>query len=596
MTDPQRSSPVPSQGFLRARFARDHYLGLPLTTGVLAVASTLLLFALIAYEVATHGALTRLDRQLADWFNRRAFSPLTELVLGYTDLHGTIGVLAMGALLLWHMLRHRQWLWAADLLLVLPGGMLFNFGLKHVFTRLRPSFADPILVLHSYSFPSGHTIGATLLYATLAAYLLNQPALAAGIAARLGTGARGAAAAAIGGALLLVALTAFSRVYLGAHFLSDVLGAMLLGMAWFAFWTTLLFISRRHYSAAARSNCPMPITKNRTEELQESKPQAMPPAARPDAVAVINAKAGGGHAQELAERIAHEFAGHGLRAEVRLARSGEDMLAIARRAVRDKIGIVAVGGGDGSVNAVASTLIADARCESALGVLPLGTLNHFAKDLGIPLALEQAIANIAHGRRIRVDSGEVNGVPFINNSSLGLYPDIVREREKQQARLGRGKWLAFSWAAMGALRRYPFLRVRLRIGDQDHWRRTPFVFIGNNEYLMSGLDIGKRSTLMDGQLSLYVCHRTGRLGLLRLAVNALFGRLREAHDFDALTAGEILVETHRKRMRVATDGEVTIMQTPLRYRIRPASLQVIVPPAAVQEEAPTVLAKLLADD
>ncbi|WP_245200436.1 diacylglycerol kinase family protein [Herbaspirillum sp. LeCh32-8] len=334
--------------------------------------------------------------------------------------------------------------------------------------------------------------------------------------------------------------------------------------------------------------------------MPESKQEHPSHGERPDVVAAINAKAGGGHAQELAAHITAEFARHGLRAEVHLARSGEDMLAAARRAVRDKIAIVAVGGGDGSVNAVASTLIADAHCESALGVLPLGTLNHFAKDLNIPLVLEDAIANIATGRRLRVDSGEVNGVPFINNSSLGLYPDIVREREKQQARLGRGKWLAFSWAAMGALRRYPFLRVRMRIGGQDHWRRTPFVFIGNNEYLMSGLDIGKRSTLMDGKLSLYVCHRTGRFGLLRLALNALFGRLREAHDFDALTATEILIETHKKRLRVATDGEVTILQTPLQYRIRRASLTVIVPPeeqpAAPQDAQPTILAKLWGDD
>ncbi|WDZ94278.1 phosphatase PAP2 family protein [Herbaspirillum sp. WKF16] len=245
MTDPLRKPPAPAPGFLRRRFDRRHHLGLPLTTGLLAVTATLLLFALVAWEVSTHGDLTRLDQQLADWFNRRAFSPLTDMVLAYTHLHGTVGVLAIGALALWRMLRLRQWLWAADLLLVLPGGMLFNFGLKHVFARLRPSFDDPILVLHSYSFPSGHTIGATLLYAMLAAYLLNQP-----VPARR----RGTTVAVIAAALLLVALTAFSRVYLGAHFLSDVLAAALLGLAWFAFWTTALFTARRHYSARTRSN------------------------------------------------------------------------------------------------------------------------------------------------------------------------------------------------------------------------------------------------------------------------------------------------------------------------------------------------------
>lgn len=251
MTEPRHD--IISPGFLRARFVRDHYLGLPLTTGVLAVLSALLLFALIAYEVSTHGALTRLDQQLADWFNRHAFSPLTELVLAYTHLHGTVGVLAIGALLLWRMLLLRQWHWIADLLLVLPGGMLFNFGLKHVFARLRPSFDDPILVLHSYSFPSGHTIGATLLYTLLAAYLLNQPALRAAFDARLG-GARRTTAMVLSTALLLVMLTAFSRVYLGAHFLSDVLGGMLLGTAWFSFWTTAVFTTQRHYSARTRSN------------------------------------------------------------------------------------------------------------------------------------------------------------------------------------------------------------------------------------------------------------------------------------------------------------------------------------------------------
>ncbi|MBV8623271.1 MAG: diacylglycerol kinase family lipid kinase [Herbaspirillum sp.] len=298
---------------------------------------------------------------------------------------------------------------------------------------------------------------------------------------------------------------------------------------------------------------------------------------RPDVVATINARAGGGHAQALAAHITGQFARHGLHASVHLAQRGEDMLAVARQAVADQVPVVVVGGGDGSINAVASALLAAPHCCSALGVLPLGTLNHFAKDLNIPLELDEAIANIASGRRLRVDSGEVNGQAFINNSSLGLYPDIVREREKQQARLGRGKWLAFTWAALGALRRYPFLRVRLYIDGQPHWRRTPFVFIGNNRYLMRGLDIGKRSTLTEGQLSLYVCHHTGRWGLLRLALHALFGRLEQAHDFDVLSATEIHIETHRKRMRVATDGEVLIMQTPLHYRIRPASLEVIVP-------------------
>lgn len=256
MSEPNSSpSASPARyGFLRARFARDHYLGLPLTTGILAVLATVLLFSLIAVEVTTHGALTVLDQQLADWFNLHAVDPLTYLVLGYTHLHGTIGVLVMGALLAWHMAKAHQWYWLANLWLVLPGGMLFNFGLKHVFARVRPSFNDPILILHSYSFPSGHTIGAALFYAVLAAYVVNQPAIVGAVAARLKWRAGSVCTAVIGAAIVLTALTGFSRVYLGAHFLSDVLAASLLGLAWFALWTTVIFTVRGHYSAQLRSN------------------------------------------------------------------------------------------------------------------------------------------------------------------------------------------------------------------------------------------------------------------------------------------------------------------------------------------------------
>ncbi|MBO9535453.1 phosphatase PAP2 family protein [Herbaspirillum sp.] len=254
MANRQRNSSSPHRGFLPARFERGHGPGLPLTAGVLATVVATLLFALVAAGIAADGALVRLDLELAAWFNRHAFSPLTELMLGYTHLHGTIGVLAMGALLLWRMARERQWYWVAELWLVVPGGMLLNFGLKHVFMRPRPHLDNPILVLHSYSFPSGHTIGATLLYAVLAAYLLSQPALSRRIGAWLRAGRRGTQAAVIGAALLLVALTALSRVYLGVHFLSDVLGAMLLGAAWFALCTTAIFTVFRHYRAQARSN------------------------------------------------------------------------------------------------------------------------------------------------------------------------------------------------------------------------------------------------------------------------------------------------------------------------------------------------------
>jgi diacylglycerol kinase family enzyme len=290
---------------------------------------------------------------------------------------------------------------------------------------------------------------------------------------------------------------------------------------------------------------------------------------------IINGSAGSGHDEQMAIDLREKFSAHGIVARVTLARGGADMTAAAQQAVDSGVPIVVAGGGDGTINAVASVLVGTGV---AFGVLPLGTLNHFAKDVGIPLALGDAIANIAHGVRKNVDVGAVNGQIFLNNSSLGLYPDIVRDREKQQTRLGRGKWLAAAWATIGALRRYPFLSVRLTLDDGKlQARRTPFVFIGNNEYTMQGFSIGARARLDTGKLSLYVAQRPGRLGLLRLGWSALWGRLAQERDFDVLSAQSLDIETRHKRIRVATDGEVTVMATPLRYTIRPGALSVIVP-------------------
>ena len=289
---------------------------------------------------------------------------------------------------------------------------------------------------------------------------------------------------------------------------------------------------------------------------------------------IINGGAGAGHDDEAASDLRAKFRAHGCEAEVTLATSGEDMIAAARKAIADGVQVVVAGGGDGTINAVASVM---AGSGVAFGVLPLGTLNHFAKDLGIPLELDEAVRNVAEGRRVKVDVGQVNDRIFLNNSSLGLYPDIVRDREKQQNRLGRGKWLAAAWAAVAALRRFPFLDVGVGVDGRQHARRTPFVFIGNNEYTMQGLAIGERQRLDGGTLSLYVAQRPGRLGLVRFAWRALCGRLAQERDFDVMLSDTFDIKTRHRRLRVATDGEVTVMTTPLHYRIRPAALAVIVP-------------------
>jgi diacylglycerol kinase family enzyme len=301
---------------------------------------------------------------------------------------------------------------------------------------------------------------------------------------------------------------------------------------------------------------------------------------------ILNAAAGAGECERAGELVEKIFAGNGFNAHVTLARSGEEIVEAAKRAAsNDETNVVVAGGGDGTINAVASQLVGT---DKILGVLPFGTLNHFAKDLGIPLDAEAAARVIVAAHTARVDVGEVQSQAgdtrfFLNNSSLGLYPVLVREREKLRQRLGQGKWSAAFWAGLTVLRRYPFVNVRLDVDGRELRRRTPFVFIGNNEYELDAFQIGTRARLDGGRLSLHVTRDIGRWKLLRLGLRALFGRLREDEDFDVLDAREVWIETGHARLRVATDGEVNVMRPPLRYRTRPGALRVIVPEGGATE-------------
>jgi diacylglycerol kinase family enzyme len=290
---------------------------------------------------------------------------------------------------------------------------------------------------------------------------------------------------------------------------------------------------------------------------------------------IINARSGAGNKVEVQHRLAQAFKATGVEARISLARNGAEVVKLAQRALRSDAQVIVAAGGDGTVSAVAAIVIGS---DKALGVLPSGTMNHFAKDLKIPLDLEGAVETIVADHEARVDVGEVNDHIFVNNSSLGLYPSIVRERKKQQ-RLGWGKWPAFVWAALTVLRRYPFLGIRVSVDGQELRSRTPFVFIGNNEYEMAGFNIGRRARLDKGELSLYMTNRTGRLGLIRLALRALLGGLRQEKDFLAIRTKEVWIETKHKRLRLALDGEVTNLVPPLHYRVRPGALRVLAPPS-----------------
>ena len=236
--------------------------------------------------------------------------------------------------------------------------------------------------------------------------------------------------------------------------------------------------------------------------------------------------------------------------------------------------LIIVGGGDGTIGAAASVLC---DTDTALGILPLGTLNHFAGDLGIESALDKAAATIAAGRRAKVDVAEVNGRTFINNSAIGLYPRMVIDREAQQQRLGRSKRLALLVAAVRTLFRFEHQQLTLAVNDHEARVDTPLLFVGNNDYRLDISGAGQRSSLAQGRLCVLVMARNSRLGFLAAVARALAGRTRREDLIRIDDVTEIRVDSKRSSLRFTLDGEVATMAPPLRYRIRPGALTVVAP-------------------
>ncbi|MBL9082632.1 MAG: NAD(+)/NADH kinase, partial [Planctomycetales bacterium] len=290
-------------------------------------------------------------------------------------------------------------------------------------------------------------------------------------------------------------------------------------------------------------------------------------------IVLVNAKAGLDDKTDCQVKLEAALAAAGVAGEVRSFSGGEELLTNARRAVDEGCRMLVAAGGDGTVSACASIVVGT---DVVLGVLPMGTLNHFAKDLNIPLTLPEAVRNLADGEVRTVDVGEVNGRVFVNNSSIGIYPELVKHREQQQ-RLGKHKWSAFARAFWTVLGRYPMISVSVNADGLAKVCKTPLVFIGNNPYAMAGLRMGTRDRLDTGRLAVYLTRDVGRRRLFTFALRALFGRLRDEHDFQTIETESLTIRTKRDHLRVAADGEIAQLDSPLEYKIRPRALKVVAP-------------------
>lgn len=248
--------------------------------------------------------------------------------------------------------------------------------------------------------------------------------------------------------------------------------------------------------------------------------------------------------------------------------SPDGLAARVRQAVSGDVDFVGVAGGDGTIRAAAGELVGTGV---ALLVIPAGTRNHFAKQLEID-DVDTARAAAMGDHRRSVDIGVVNGVCFVNNSSLGLYPRIVVSREAKQHRLP--KLVANVVALFEQLRRGR--RLRVNIDGEQFW--AWMVFIGNGRYGEGLLDLTDRESLDDHVLDVRVVRADHPFARVRVVLSLLLGRIARSPLVERRTAARLRLDVDRRVVEVAVDGEVERFRPPLQYEVRPAALVVLVPP------------------
>ena len=246
--------------------------------------------------------------------------------------------------------------------------------------------------------------------------------------------------------------------------------------------------------------------------------------------------------------------------------------AVRERMQRGRKLFVAAGG-DGTISSVVQALV---HTDAELGVIPAGTFNHFARDLGLPLDWRAALEVILSGSTRQVDAARVNDRFFVNNLSLGLYPELVARREERGRNYPR--WKARAFAAIATLHKYPHVAINVETEHHQEVIRTHVFMVSNNSYDLSRIGIqAPRSTLEEGRLSVYWLPHLSRWALMRFAAHYLAGRVKEAPGFRSFRTARMKVQAAKSRLHVGIDGEVFTLTTPLVITILPKSLLVKAP-------------------
>ena len=297
----------------------------------------------------------------------------------------------------------------------------------------------------------------------------------------------------------------------------------------------------------------------------------------PLATVILNVGSGHGDAETCERGIREGFEAAGRACRILIAGSPEEVERQARSAMEnDRSQFIVAAGGDGTINLVAGLVV---ERDLPFGVIPLGTFNYFARDLGIPLDPREAAMAIANGHIRRVHVARVNGHLFLNNASFGLYRELLEERERDKQRFGRYKIVAVLSALATLWRFRQVYTLRMLLDGRPAILHTPMLFFGLNSLQLEKLDLDVASCTRAGQMAVIALQPTSRWRLLGLAMR---GALAGLHDSPALRchgASSVVVEQPgRRRTRVAVDGESVDCSLPLRFEVQRGALQVVVPP------------------
>ncbi|MBA2434445.1 MAG: hypothetical protein H0V54_05055 [Chthoniobacterales bacterium] len=289
---------------------------------------------------------------------------------------------------------------------------------------------------------------------------------------------------------------------------------------------------------------------------------------------ILNARSGSQQAQDSREILEKVFGESGRTFGISVA-TGAEIGRVAEEKAKSDCEILVAGGGDGTICGVAE---AARKHGKTLGVLPLGTFNYFAKNLGLPLELEEAARVILEGEPVGASVLDLDGRLVLNNSSIGIHPAVLLKRRKLYRRWGRNQLNAYLSVLITAFQPPPRLRVRLATDEGEIVRETPLLMICANAFQMEAFSLGGKECLAEEKFALYVARMSGRFTIFRLGLRTLIGCLRPEVDYEVICASDVTIETlRRRRLRAAVDGELERLDSPMRFRIAPRQLRVLAP-------------------